>query len=65
VYFLKLKYKVFNEFQKFQALVEKELGFHITTFRSNNVKDFCSKEFNNFCVKCEIKRQFTTPNTTQ
>lgn len=33
LYFLKLKYDVFNEFQKFKALVEKESNFHIITLR--------------------------------
>jgi hypothetical protein len=56
VYFLKLKSNVLNEFQKFKALVEKELGCHITTLRSNNEGEFFSKEFNNFCAKHEIKR---------
>ena len=36
VYFLTLKSDVFNEFQKFKALVEKELGCHITTLRFDN-----------------------------
>jgi hypothetical protein len=35
VYFLKLKYDVFNE-QKFKGLVEKESGSYITTPGSNN-----------------------------
>jgi hypothetical protein len=65
VYFLKLKYKVFNEFQKFKALVKKNSGCHITSLRSNNGGEFCSKKFNNFCVKHGIKGQFTTRYTPQ
>jgi transposase InsO family protein len=65
VYFLKLKSEVFNEFQKFKALVEKESGCHITSLRSDNGGELCSKEFNNFCAKHGIKRQFTTPYTPQ
>jgi transposase InsO family protein len=58
VYFLKLK-----EFQKFKALAEKESGYHITSLRSDNGGKFCSKEFNNFCVKHGIRRQSSTPYT--
>ena len=51
VYFLKLKYKVFNELQKFKALVEKEEGCHITSLRFDNSGEFFSKQFNNCCAK--------------
>jgi hypothetical protein len=56
VYSLKLKFEVFNEFQKFKALVEKESRCHITTLRSDNGDEFYSKESNNFCTKHRIKR---------
>jgi hypothetical protein len=45
VYFLKLESEVFNEFQKFKALEEKNSGCHITPLRSNNGNELCSKEF--------------------
>ena len=54
--FLKLKFDVFNEFQKFKSLVEKESSCQITTLRSNNGGELCSKEFNNCCAKHGIKR---------
>jgi hypothetical protein len=56
VYILKLKSKVFNEFQNFKSLVEKELGCHITSLRPDNGGEFYSEEFNNFCAKHGIKR---------
>jgi len=65
VYFLKLKSDVFKEFQNFKALVENESGCHITSLRYDNGGEFCSKEFNNFCAKHGIKRQYTTPYTPQ
>jgi hypothetical protein len=55
VYFLKLKSDVFKEFQNFKALVENESGCHITSLRSDNGGELCSKEFNNFCAKHGIK----------
>lgn len=36
VHFMKLKYDMSNEYQMFKALVEKELGCHITTLRFDN-----------------------------
>jgi transposase InsO family protein len=65
LYFLKLKSEVFNEFQEFKALVEKESRCYIATLRSDNGDELCSKEFNNFCTKHGIKKQFTTPYTPQ
>jgi hypothetical protein len=65
VYFLKLKSEVFNEFENFKALVEKEFGCHITSLRSNNGCELCSKEFKKLCAKHGTKRQFTTPYTPQ
>jgi transposase InsO family protein len=65
VYFLKLNSDMFKEFQNFKALVENESGCHITSLRSDNGGEFFSKEFNNFCAKHGIKRQYTTPYTPQ
>jgi len=33
--------------------------------RTDNRGEFCSKEFEEFCKKCSIARQRTTPNTPQ
>ena len=65
VYFLKLKSDMFKEFQKFKALVEKESSCHITSLQFDNSGEFCSKEFNNFCAKHGIQRQYTTFYTPQ
>ena len=65
VYFLKLKFDVFTEFQKFKALVEKESGCQITSLRSDNGGELPSKEFNNFCAKHGIQRQHTASYTPQ
>jgi len=65
VYFFKLKSDVFNEFQKFEALVEKESSCHIASLRSDKGGKFYSKEFNNFYTKHGIQRQYTTSYTPQ
>jgi hypothetical protein len=51
VYFLKLKYEVFNEYQKFKELVDKDSSCHIASLRNDNGGEFFSKYFNNFCAK--------------
>jgi hypothetical protein len=56
MYFLKLKYEVFNEFQKFKSLVEKESSCHITSLSCDNGGEFYSKKINNFHAKHGIKR---------
>lgn len=63
--FLYLKSNVFNKFQKFKALVEKESSCHITTFRFDNGGELYSKEFEIFCIKYDINKQFTIPYTPQ
>ena len=63
--FLKLKYAVFVEFQIFKALVEKKSGCPITTLRSNNGEEFCSKDSRSFYAKHGIQRQYTRPYTPQ
>ena len=55
VYFLKLKYEVFNEFQNIQSLVG-ESSCHIATLMFDNSGELCVKEFKLFCTKHEIKR---------
>lgn len=61
VYFLKLKSEVFNEFQKFKALVEKESGCHITSLRFDNGGESCCKEFNNFVLNMGSKDNLLHP----
>jgi hypothetical protein len=55
VYFLKLKSEVFNEFQKFRVLVEKESGCHIISLKSDNGGELYSKEFNIFVLNMGSK----------
>ena len=54
---------MFNEFQKFKALIEKQLGCHIASLRYDTGGEFYLKYFNKFCAKHGIQRQYTTPYT--
>ena len=49
VYILKEKLKVFENFKKFKALVEKESGLVIKAMRSDRRGEFISNIFQNYC----------------
>jgi len=65
IYFLKKKFEVFDKFKEFKALVENQTEKKIKVLRTDNGGEFCSKEFEEFCKKCGIAWQKTTPYTPQ
>jgi transposase InsO family protein len=65
IYFLRNKYEVFDRFKEFKALVENQTEKMIKVLRTDNGRDFCGNEFEEFCKKCGIARQKTTPYTPQ
>ena len=65
IYFLRKKSEVFDKFKEFKALVENQTEKKIKVLRTDNGGEFCSKEFEEFCKKCGIARQKTTPYTPQ
>ena len=65
IYFLQKKYEVFAKFKEFKALVENQSEKKIKVLRTNNGGEFCGNEFEDFCKKCGIARQKTTPYTPQ
>ena len=62
---LKTKDEAFIRFQKFKAVVERETGKKIGTFRTDRGGEFVSKDFNSFCESYGIKRHLTAPYTPQ
>eukprot|EP00253_Pinus_taeda_P005913 PITA_05913 len=50
-------------FKEFKALVENQIEKKIKVLRTDNGGEFCSKEFEEFCKKCCIAWQKTTPYT--
>jgi len=63
IYLLKDKSKTFETFKEFKQEAENEFGMKIKVLRSDNGGEYNSKEFNQFCKKHGIKRQFSTPHT--
>eukprot|EP00253_Pinus_taeda_P033139 PITA_33139 len=56
---------IIDGFKEFKALVENQTEKKIKVLRTDNGGEFCSKEFEEFCKKCGIARQKTTPYTPQ
>jgi hypothetical protein len=65
IYFLIKKSKVFDRFKEFKALVKNQTKKIIKVPRTENGREFCENEFEEFCKKCGIERQKTTPYTPQ
>jgi hypothetical protein len=65
IYFLGKKYEVFDMFKEFKALVENQTEKRIKVLRTDNGEEFCGNELEEFCKKCGISRQNTTPYTPQ
>ena len=65
IYFLKSKDEVFSKFKEFKALVKNHTEKKIRTLRSDNGKEFTSKEFKDLCRESGIKRELSTPYNPQ
>jgi hypothetical protein len=63
IYFLRKKSEVFDKFKEFKALVENQTEKKIKVLRTDNGGELCGNEFIDFCKKCGIARQKTTPYT--
>jgi transposase InsO family protein len=63
VYFLRTKDQVFNYFQEFHVMVERETYNKLKCLRSDNSGEYTSKEFKAYCAKYEIRHEKTVPET--
>lgn len=65
VYFLRNKSDALQIFKEFKIYVENQTGRKIKQLQSDNGKEFCNKEFDDFLKKEGIGRRLTTPHTPQ
>ncbi|KAH9326461.1 hypothetical protein KI387_006639, partial [Taxus chinensis] len=65
IYFLKTKDEVSSRFREFKALVENSTGRKIKVLRSDNGAEYKSNEFQEFCTREGIKREWTIPYNPQ
>ncbi|KAJ0468434.1 putative RNA-directed DNA polymerase [Helianthus annuus] len=65
VYFLNKKSESLEMFKKFKIKVEKESGYSIKALRTDRGGEFIGKVFNDFCALHGIRRDLTTPYTTE
>lgn len=59
------KGEVFEKFKRFKAVVEKETGATIRTFRTDQGGEFISTEFQSFCESSGINRHIKAPYSPQ
>lgn len=65
VYFLKNKLNILEVFKDYKSRVENELEYKIKVVRSDNGKEYCNKDFENFLRRQGIEHQTSTPYSPQ
>ena len=65
VCFLRNKSESFENFKVYKEMVENEMDSKIKCLRSDNGREFTSKEFMDYCNNHGIKRQFSVARTPQ
>jgi transposase InsO family protein len=65
VFFLKNKSEDFENFKIYKKMVENEMDSRIKCLRSDNEREFTSKEFMDYCNNHGIKMQFSVARTPQ
>lgn len=65
IFFLKKKGEAFDMFRDFKALIENQIGKLIKAFRSDNLGEFTSNDFNDLCKDAGIKKEITVPYNPQ
>ena len=59
------KFEVFTKFKIWRAEVEKEQGRSVKCLRSDNGGEYTSREFQDYCEECGIRRHFSVRGTPQ
>ena len=58
---MKAKSEVFEKFKEFKAVIENLTDKRIKTLRSDNGREYTSKEFESLCKDARMRRELTTP----
>lgn len=65
VRFIREKSDVLESFKQYKSLMENQFNASIKCVQSDNGKEYCNNEFNNFLDQCGIKRRLTVPHTPE
>ena len=65
MYFLKSEDEVFGRFKEWKTIVEKHIGQHNKTLRTDNRLEFCNTPFDEFWKKEGVVRHHTIRHTPQ
>ena len=65
IYFMREKSEVFTKFKIWRAEVEKKQGRSVKCLRSDNGGEYTSREFQDYCEECGIRRYFSVKGTPQ
>jgi len=61
VYFMMKKSEVYEKFKIFEKMIENKFGRKMKTLCSDNGREFCNKDMDNYLEKCGIQRETTAP----
>ena len=62
---MKTKGEVFEIFQKFHVVVERETNELLKCLRTDNGGEFCANEFKDYCNRFGIRHEKIVPSTPQ
>lgn len=65
VYFMKKKSEVYKKFKIFEKMIENKFGRKMKTLRSDNGREFCNKEMDDYLEKHGIQRETTAPHNPE
>jgi transposase InsO family protein len=65
VFFMKEKSEALSKFKEFKEKVESELDKKVRCIRTDNGREYVSREFDAYLKNYKIQRQLTCPNTPQ
>jgi len=65
IHFLKSKDAAFEAFKTYKSFAEKQTGMKIKSLQSDNGREYCNKQFDEYLQREGIQRWLTVPYTTK